>query len=523
MQTLNFDNQFTAHLPADHEVGSSRRQLHNAIYARVKPTPVKAPSLVAFSTETAALLGLSETDCHSSLFLNTMSGNHILPGMDPHATCYGGHQFGNWAGQLGDGRAINLGEVTPAGLPGSHYMLQLKGAGPTPFSRTADGLAVLRSSVREFLCSEAMHHLGVPTTRALSLVNTGEGVMRDMLYDGNPAVEPGAVVCRVSPSFVRFGHFQMLAARGEDALLKQFTDYVIHRDFAHLSKAQTPTTETYLQWFEEVCSRTAKLMVHWMRIGFVHGVMNTDNMSILGETIDYGPYGWLEDFDPDWTPNTTDATHRRYRYGQQPAVAQWNLMQLANAILPLAGDPKPFEDALSNFAQEYADLWQQMMAQKLGLKRFNQSLVDDLMGLLTTAETDMTLFFRLLAKIDPGQEATYEQLRGAYYREDQWGEPLLGLLTQWLKAYQQTLTEQSIQENNRVEQMNAVNPKYVLRNYLAQLAIDDADNGDYAKVNTLLEVLRKPYDEQPEHEQYAGLRPDWARSRVGCSMLSCSS
>lgn len=520
MQTLNFDNQFTASLPADPDTNNDRRQISEALYARVRPATVAAPHLVAYSAEAAALVGLTPADCEQQEFVQTFSGNRPSQGMDPHATCYGGHQFGNWAGQLGDGRAINLGEVNTAD---GHWMLQLKGAGPTPFSRTADGLAVLRSSVREFLCSEAMFHLGVPTTRALSLIGTGEGVLRDMLYDGHPQTEPGAVVCRLSSSFVRFGHFQMLAAREEVELLRTFTDFVIAREFPHLDNLESAPVETYLAWFNEVCIRTAELMVHWMRVGFVHGVMNTDNMSILGETIDYGPYGWLEDFDPDWTPNTTDAANRRYRYGQQPGIAQWNLMQLANAILPLVGDAQPLEAALGAYASTYENLWQKMMAQKLGLQSFDKSLVDDLHGLLTAAETDMTLFYRALAQVDFSAADPCEIIHDAYYQPEQLTPQLQLQLKTWLQQYEQSLSSQGVELERRGAQMNRVNPKYVLRNYLAQLAIDDAEAGNFELVNTLLEVLRNPYDEQPEHARYAEKRPEWARTRVGCSMLSCSS
>ena len=242
---------------------------------------------------------------------------------------------------MGDGRAINLGEVVNSA--GQRWVLQLKGAGPTPYSRTADGLAVLRSSVREFLCSEAMYHLGVPTTRALSLILTGEQVMRDMLYDGNPELEPGAVVCRVAPSFTRFGNFQIFTARKELDVLKQLTDYTLVTDFPHLGE---PSVAVYIEWFREVCSRTVEMIVHWMRVGFVHGVMNTDNMSILGLTIDYGPYGWLEDYDPTWTPNTTDAQGRRYSFGNQPYIAHWNLAQLAQSIYPLIGQQELLLNAL---------------------------------------------------------------------------------------------------------------------------------------------------------------------------------
>ena len=337
-ETLTFDNRFTRELPADPETGNARRQVTRACYSRVQPAQVAQPRLIAYAWEVAEELGLSRTFCESDDFPHIFSGNRVLDDMDPYAMCYGGHQFGNWAGQLGDGRAINLGELI--GPTGKRWVVQLKGAGLTPYSRSADGLAVLRSSIREFLCSEAMHHLGVPTTRALSLVSTGEHVVRDMFYDGNPKPEPGAVVCRVAPSFVRFGNFQIFAARGEIDVLQQLLDYTIRTDFPHLGE---PSRATYLAWFEEVCRTTARMVVHWLRVGFVHGVMNTDNMSILGLTIDYGPYGWLEDYDSNWTPNTTDAASHRYAFGKQPQIAHWNLVQLANALYPLIEQTEPLE------------------------------------------------------------------------------------------------------------------------------------------------------------------------------------
>ena len=365
LEALHFDNQFTRELPADQETENRRRQVINACFSRVLPAKVTAPSLVAYSQEVAKLLDLTEETCESEQFAKVFTGNVLLPEMDPHATCYGGHQFGSWAGQLGDGRAINLGEVI--NQSGKRWVLQLKGAGLTPYSRNADGLAVLRSSVREFLCSEAMYHLGVPTTRALSLTLTGEQVTRDMFYDGNPKVEPGAVVCRVAPSFTRFGHFQIFAARGEIDTLRQLLDYTLRTDFPHLGP---PSVAVYIKWFEEICRRTAEMIVHWQRVGFVHGVMNTDNMSILGLTIDYGPYGWLEDYDPHWTPNTTDREERRYRFGHQPQIALWNLVQLANAIYPLIEQVEPLQQALQVYNTGFEQGWQTMMAQKLGLNSF---------------------------------------------------------------------------------------------------------------------------------------------------------
>lgn len=518
---LKFDNQFTKALPADPETGSRRRQVANALYSRVDPTPVSAPELVACSQETAELLGLTKAETDTPEFAQIFAGNTLLPGMDPHATCYGGHQFGNWAGQLGDGRAINLGEVQS---PSGSLMLQLKGAGATPYSRSADGLAVLRSSIREFLCSEAMFHLGVPTTRALSLIRTGEDVMRDMLYDGNAALEPGAIVCRVSPSFIRFGHFQMLAARQETTLLARFTAFVIDSQFPEVASATKNQSdkERVIAFFREVCHRTATLMVHWMRVGFVHGVMNTDNLSIIGETIDYGPYGWLDDFDPDWTPNTTDAAQRRYRYGQQPGIAQWNLMQLGNALLSLVEEPGPLEDCLSEFATLYSEQWQAMMASKLGLVRADEALVNDLLANLAAVETDMTIFFRTLADAPP-HLAVEPAVQAALYTKTDWNQVSQQWLA-WAQRYGSANAENGLPEDQRRRSMNAGNPRYVMRNYLAQLAIDDAERGDYAKTRELLDVMRRPYDEQPDYEaSYAGKRPDWARTRVGCSQLSCSS
>ncbi|MBV9879781.1 MAG: YdiU family protein, partial [Gemmatirosa sp.] len=288
-----FDNRFVAELPGDPERSPRRRQVLGACWSAIDPTPVAQPRLLAHAREVAELLGITEADVAAPWFAEVFGGNALLAGMQPYAACYGGHQFGQWAGQLGDGRAITLGELVRGG---ARWELQLKGAGPTPYSRSADGRAVLRSSIREFLCSEAMHHLGVPTTRALSLVTTGEAVVRDMFYDGHPRPEPGAVVCRVAPSFVRFGNFEILAARGDEATLARLVDFTIARDFAHLVG---DVDARRAAWFIEVCERPARLLVHWMRVGFVHGVMNTDNTSISGETIDFGPCAFLDGYDPD--------------------------------------------------------------------------------------------------------------------------------------------------------------------------------------------------------------------------------
>ena len=344
LDALKFDNSFYNQLPADPVINNNSRHVNAACYSKVNPMPFPKASLVAYSRDMALELGLNPMECMTQRFTEIFSGTLLLKGMQPFAACYGGHQFGNWAGQLGDGRAINLGEVISK--KGQRWALQLKGSGPTPYSRHADGFAVLRSSIREFLCSEAMHHLRVPTTRALSLLRTGTQVERDMFYNGQSKMEPGAVVCRVAPSFIRFGNFELFTSRNQTDITKQLLDYTIEHFFQHLGK---PSKEVYIQWFNEICLSTARLITEWMRVGFVHGVMNTDNMSILGLTIDYGPYGWLEDYDPHWTPNTTDAGGRRYAYAKQPEIAQWNLLQLANAIYPLIEDAQALESALENY------------------------------------------------------------------------------------------------------------------------------------------------------------------------------
>ena len=527
LDEVRFDNRFTATLPADPDDANVRRQVVGACYSRVAPTPAPAPKLLARSAEMFDLLGFDPELADDPAFAAVFAGSALLEGSDPHAHCYGGHQFGNWAGQLGDGRAIALGEVVDRN--GRHQTLQLKGAGPTPYSRTADGLAVLRSSVREFLCSEAMAHLGVPTTRALSLVGTGDMVMRDMLYDGNPAPEPGAVVCRVAPSFVRFGNFEIFASRGDLDTLRTLADFVIDADFGHLAPEKAP--DRYVKLFDEVVRRTADMVCEWMRVGFVHGVMNTDNMSILGLTIDYGPYGWLDDYDPDWTPNTTDAAHRRYRFGTQPHIAQWNLMQLANALYPLVGEAEPLQSALDGYVRYFEQKWSAMMAAKLGLPRLDGDADSDLatgaLGVLRLVETDMTVFWRRLATVDTAEGVDPAEriapLADAYYRPDEVAEEHRSATSEFVERYAARLRALGIADGARAELMNRSNPKFVLRNYLAQLAIDAATAGRPEAIGELLDVMRRPYDEQPERESYAALRPDWARTRVGCSQLSCSS
>ena len=519
MTMLRFDNSFIVRLPGDPLQGPGVREVRGAMYSRVEPTPVTRPRVLAVSREVAALLELDEADLAVPEFAEVFGGNALYPGMQPFASNYGGHQFGHWAGQLGDGRAISLGEAVNAA--GQRWELQIKGAGPTPYSRSADGRAVLRSSIREFLCSEAMHHLGVPTTRALCLVATGQTVVRDMFYDGHPKPEPGAIVCRVAPSFLRFGHYELPASRGEFGLLRQLADFTIGRDFPEL---HGEGEALYADWFATVCERTARMIAHWMRVGFVHGVMNTDNLSILGLTIDYGPYGWIDDYDPDWTPNTTDAQGRRYRFGWQPQIAYWNLTRLAGALSPLFGDVEPLQAGLRRYRDVYAAVNRDNIARKLGLAQCRDedvALMEDLQALLHAGEMDMTIFFRSLSEVAL-DAPTPEPLREAFYSEEKrlTTEPAL---LDWLRRYVARVGEDTLSTEARRASMHAANPRYVLRNYLAQQAIDRAEAGDESAVGELLEIMRRPYDDQPGNERYAQRRPEWARDRAGCSMLSCSS
>jgi serine/tyrosine/threonine adenylyltransferase len=516
---LQFDNRFVRELPGEAAPPPGVRQVDGALWSRVAPTPVRAPRLLAWSPELAGRLGLREDDLQAPGFAEVFAGNRLLPGMFPYAANYGGHQFGHWAGQLGDGRAIGLGEVLDR--EGGRWELQLKGAGPTPYSRHADGRAVLRSSIREFLCSEAMHHLGIPTTRALSLVATGEQVERDMFYDGNPRMEPGAVVCRASPSFIRFGSFELPFARGDTGLLRSLADFCIDRDFPEL---QGQGKDLYARWFGEVCERTAVLVGHWMRVGFVHGVLNTDNMSILGLTIDYGPYGWIEGYDPDWTPNTTDAQGRRYRFGWQPRIAGWNLVRLAHALSPLFADPAPLQEGLRRFEQAWSAAERGNVAAKLGLEHCREGdpeLMQDVLALLHAGEVDMTLWFRALSEL-PADFGTLDPFAHAFY-DDERRRRVESDLLDWLRRRETRLADDGLAPAERQARMRAANPKYVLRNWLAQQAIDRAEAGDLSELHALQDVLRRPCEDQPGREAYATRRPDWARGRAGCSMLSCSS
>ncbi|MBS2037399.1 YdiU family protein [bacterium] len=497
---LIFDDLWVRTLPGEQDIRPGSRQVYGQCYSRVLPTAVRKPGLIAWSAEAAQLLDWTQ----SPEMAEILGGNRVLESMKPYAACYGGHQFGHWAGQLGDGRAMTLGEVVNG--RGERWEVQLKGAGPTPYSRRADGRAVLRSSVREFLCSEAMFHLGIPTTRALALVGTGEGVMRDMFYDGHPELEPGAVVTRLAPTFVRFGNFEIFASRNEVDVLRQLTEFVIEQHYPQ------HRGDIYA-FYDEVCRRTAELMADWMRVGFVHGVMNTDNLSILGWTIDYGPYGWLDPYQLDFTPNTTDR-NLRYSYANQPRIGQWNLARLAEALLPLVGDEKPLQASLDHYLVHFEKRHRENMWAKIGLPPSNDPLLADLLNLLEDFETDMTIFFRNLARVrELEAEGLPRELSRAFY-----GTPspeYIEKMRIWLLRY--------LGQARDLELMNRVNPSLIPRNYLVQQVIDRCAAGDAGAVNEFLQQLRQPYRERAEDDPLFQPRPDWARNRPGCSALSCSS
>ncbi|KAJ7519620.1 hypothetical protein O6H91_20G046600 [Diphasiastrum complanatum] len=538
LEDIRWDHSFVRELPGDARVGGPIRQVLNACYSEVSPSVfVKNPELVAWSRPVAELLDFSLQEFERSDFSMIFSGAMKLKGSLPYAQCYGGHQFGVWAGQLGDGRAVTLGELLNS--KGERWELQLKGAGKTPYSRMADGLAVLRSSVREFLCSEAMHHLGIPTSRALSLVTTGEGVERDMFYDGNPKIEPGAVVCRVAQSFLRFGSYQIHSARENFDLVRKLADYTIKYHFPDLENKFQKMRATedfidgdqhisagnkYAAWFNEVAERTAILFSKWQCVGFTHGVLNTDNMSILGLTIDYGPFGFLDAFDPKYTPNTTDLPGRRYCFANQPDVGMWNIMQLANTLLSAKLiSTEEAQSGLERYADKFMDEYQQGMTKKLGLKEYDKELIGKLLNNMAFDKADFTNFFRALGNItsslDCPDDKVLSPLKGVLLdlskeRKSTWID--------WLSQYRKKLVLEGQSDAERKVQMDSVNPKYVLRNYLCQSAIDAAEQGDYTEVRQLLKVIERPFDDQPGMKKYARLPPAWAY-RPGVCMLSCSS
>ncbi|NHZ80173.1 YdiU family protein [Massilia sp. CCM 8695] len=481
-------------LPLD----NSFAELPPAFYTRLMPTPLPAPYLVAASARAAALAGLDPAVLAQDDFVATFTGNHVPPRAKPLAAVYSGHQFGVWAGQLGDGRAILLGQL--AG-PQGPMELQLKGAGKTPYSRMGDGRAVLRSSIREFLCSEAMAALGIPTTRALVVTGSDQGILRE-------TVESAAVVTRMAPSFVRFGSFEHWSSRDKPDELRILADYVIATFYPELSGAPNP----YQALLQEVTRRTAQMIAHWQAVGFMHGVMNSDNMSILGLTLDYGPFGFMEAFDPEHICNHTDQ-QGRYSYANQPEVGHWNCYALAQALLPLIGSVEEAQEALALYQPVFAARINELLRAKLGLATAQEDdpqLFDAMFALMSGSHADFTQFFRKLGTLQVDAPAQDSALRDMFHvRED---------FDAWAARYRTRLRAEASVDAQRKLAMDRVNPKYVLRNYLAQVAIEKAQHKDFSEVARLLAVLEHPFDEQPHNEHYAALPPDWASHlEVSCS------
>jgi uncharacterized protein YdiU (UPF0061 family) len=478
--------------PAWREAGSFFDALGAGFGTALPPQPVATPHWVARSARLADELGLADW-LASDGTLEVLAGNRVAAGSAPFASVYSGHQFGVWAGQLGDGRALLLGEAdTPAGP----MEIQIKGSGLTPYSRMGDGRAVLRSSIREFLGSEAMAALGIPTTRALAVVGSPLPVRRE-------TVETAAVVTRVSPSFLRFGHFEHFAHTAADpARLRQLFDAAATRYFPELDA----TPEAVL---EQVARRTARLMAQWQLVGFCHGVMNTDNMSLLGLTIDYGPFGFLDAFDPGHICNHSDH-EGRYAYARQPGIAFWNLHALAQALMPLVDGPAEAASeallaALEPYKAEFASAMVSGLRAKLGLATAQDddaALADDLLKLMAEDRADFTIAWRRLASIDAA--------RDCFLSRDKFDA--------WAARYRARLAAEGSVDAERAAHMKRVNPKFVLRNHLAQTAIERAQAGEFSEVERLLKVLEHPFDEQPEHEADAGYPPDWASQiEVSCS------
>ena len=472
-----------------------RGDLH---FSPVVPSRLDQPTKVSSNSLLATQLGIDPAALESQTMLDLVSGNFGTANIKPIALVYSGHQFGVWAGQLGDGRAMTLGELPVTGADGKIELwdLQLKGAGPTPYSRFADGRAVLRSSIREYLCSEAMHGLGIASTRALYLLDSKTRIYRE-------DVESGAIVCRVARSHIRFGSFEHFHYRNQPEGVAALADYVIDRHFPEWAAEHN----RYLKLFTQTVENTAKMIAQWQAVGFSHGVMNTDNMSILGDTLDYGPFGFLDSYNPNFICNHSDS-HGRYSFKNQPSVGLWNLNALATSLMSLLSSDELIA-VLKTYEPHYLAHYRALMAAKLGLLEYrddDEQLLNSLLELLQKNAVDYSLFFRQLCTFS----ATDQSVRDHFIDRD--------AFDLWAEQYLQRLVQQPLTDQQRCAQMLRTNPKYVLRNYMAQAAIEKAQRGDYSEVNLLLRVLQNPFDEHPEAEKYAGLPPDWAdHISVSCS------
>jgi len=485
LEQLNFDNTF-ARLP-------------DSFHSRLHPTPLPDPYLVSFNANAAGLIDLDSAEISRADFAEHFTGNRLLPGAEPLSMLYAGHQFGHFVPQLGDGRAILLGEIR--NRDGELWDVQLKGAGITPYSRQGDGRAVLRSSIREYLCSEAMHGLGIPTSRALCIVGSDEEVYRER-------IESAAVLTRLAPSHVRFGSFEVFFSRGQQQEIAALADYVIARHYPHLSDV----ADKYQLFLHDVTQRTARLMAQWQAVGFSHGVMNTDNMSILGLTIDYGPFGFMENYDPGYICNHSDP-RGRYAYDQQPQIGLWNLACLAQALSPLIAKEQAHA-VLDAYAPAYHQHYAELMGAKLGLEIIlddDIELIGSLLQIMHAGQVDYTNLFRSLGNFDTSADAANDTLRDRFIDR--------AAFDAWAATYRARLQQQPGSDSERKARMDAVNPKYILRNFLAQNAIEKAEkHRDYSEIDRLLILLGKPFDEQPEMESYAAAPPDWARQiEVSCS------
>jgi uncharacterized protein YdiU (UPF0061 family) len=475
--------------------------LPEGFYTRQVPSGIRQPKLVSVNNAVLALIGLDPCVVESPHFLPLCSGNWLPDNFSPLAMKYAGHQFGQYNPDLGDGRGLLLAQIKGSGSATQTWDLHLKGAGQTPYSRQGDGRAILRSSIREYLCSAAMQGLGIPTTQALSLVVGSDAVMREQ-------PEPVAMVLRVAESHIRFGHFEHFYYTQQWDELKLLLDYTLKQHFPQSLQDATP----YLSFFRQVIKSTAELMAHWQSVGFVHGVMNTDNMSILGQTFDYGPFAFQDNFETDYVCNHIDYAGR-YAFNQQPQVGYWNLMALGRALTPLI-DVAELNDALAAYDDLFLSCYRRLMRAKLGLTITNDGdgdLIKQLLAILASNNVDFSYFFRLLSDFKTSEGSDNSLLRDLFINRDEFEH--------WSHAYTQRLQLEPSRDDVRKVQMDRVNPKYILRNYLAQQALTKAESGDYTDVNQLLEVLSAPFDVHPEYEQYTALPPDWGRKMI----LSCSS
>ncbi|WP_292010406.1 protein adenylyltransferase SelO family protein [Chryseobacterium sp.] len=512
MNIENIKQPFIKTFPGDFSDNPMQRNTPKVLFSTIRPAGFDNPKLIIFNEKLSEQIGLGT---YEDKDLNFLVGNHLPENIQPYATAYAGYQFGNWAGQLGDGRAIYAGEITNNNQTTE---IQWKGAGATPYSRHADGRAVLRSSVREYLMSEAMYHLRVPTTRALSLSLTGEKVVRDMMYNGNPQEEKGAVIIRTAESFLRFGHFELLSAQKEYQTLKNLADFTIKNYYPEITSEDT---QKYKDFFGSICKRTADLMVEWYRVGFVHGVMNTDNMSALGLTIDYGPYSMMDEYDLNFTPNTTDLPGRRYSFGKQGQISQWNLWQLANALYPLINDETFMEKTLNDYGNYFWEAHDKMLCSKFGfdnLLKEDEDFFTNWQGLMQELQLDYTLFFNRLEKHDELSNVTTLFQDISYTVLD---EEKLRKLNHFIGSYQTRLDKNSISKEEAILMMKKNNPKFTLRNYLLFECIEEINEGKTGLLDQLIHALENPYEEI--YPEFSKKRPSKYNDISGCSTLSCSS